>query len=101
MTTFTIELDIGLTYLLQSALPLACDRSRDEDSSSWAVQTIVRPLPAPHWDPAATTAFRDVAGKSLMVPPVSVIYRWDMHASQTERQVSSPSANGPPTHAAW
>src|SRR5919106_2107240 len=33
---FTIELDIGLSYLLQSALPLASDRSRDEDSSSWA-----------------------------------------------------------------
>ena len=34
-------LDIGLTYLLQSALPLARDRSRDEDSSSWAVRAIV------------------------------------------------------------
>ena len=33
--TFTIELDIGLFYLLQSALPLASDRSRDADSSSW------------------------------------------------------------------
>jgi len=31
--TFTIELDIGLSYLLQSALPPAGDRSRDEDSS--------------------------------------------------------------------
>ena len=45
--TFTIELEIGLSFLLQSALPLASDRSRDEDSSSWAVQAIVRPLPAP------------------------------------------------------
>ena len=27
--TFTIELDTGLSYLLQSALPLAGDRSRD------------------------------------------------------------------------
>jgi hypothetical protein len=33
-TTFTIELDIGLSYLLRSALPLASDRSRDENSSS-------------------------------------------------------------------
>src|SRR5215216_4452246 len=34
----TIWLDIGLSYRLQSALPLASDRSRDENSSSWAVQ---------------------------------------------------------------
>jgi hypothetical protein len=27
---FTIELDIGLSYLLRSALPLASDRSRDK-----------------------------------------------------------------------
>jgi hypothetical protein len=27
--TFTIELDIGLSYLLQAGLPLASDRSRD------------------------------------------------------------------------
>jgi hypothetical protein len=26
----------------------ASDRSRDENSSSWAVQAIVRPLPMPH-----------------------------------------------------
>ena len=45
---FTIELDTGLSYLLQSALPLASDRSRDNPSSSWAGQAIVRPLPTPH-----------------------------------------------------
>jgi hypothetical protein len=28
--TFTVELDIGLSYLLQSAAPLAGDRSRDD-----------------------------------------------------------------------
>jgi len=44
---FTIELDIGLSFLLQAALP-ASDRSRDENSSSWAVQAVVRPLPTPH-----------------------------------------------------
>ena len=43
--TFTIERDIGLSFLLQAALSLASDRSRDENSSSWAVQAIVRPLP--------------------------------------------------------
>ena len=35
---FTIELDIGLSFLVQAALPPASDRSRDEDSSSFAVQ---------------------------------------------------------------
>jgi hypothetical protein len=45
---FTIELDIGLSFVLQSALLRASDRSRDENSSSWAVQAIVRPLPTPH-----------------------------------------------------
>jgi len=45
---FTIELEIGLSILLQAALPQLSDRSRDENSSSWAAQAIVRPLPAPH-----------------------------------------------------
>ena len=40
--TFTIELDIGLSCLLQAALPLASDRSRDEDSSSWAWRPVRR-----------------------------------------------------------
>ncbi len=34
---FTVELDIGLSFLLQAALPQPSDRSRDENSSSWAV----------------------------------------------------------------
>ncbi|HTE59551.1 MAG TPA: group II intron maturase-specific domain-containing protein, partial [Solirubrobacteraceae bacterium] len=42
----TIEPDIPLCFLLQSALPRASDRSRDENSSPWAVQAIVRPLAA-------------------------------------------------------
>jgi hypothetical protein len=29
------------------------DRSRDENSSSWAVQAILGPLPAPHRDPGS------------------------------------------------
>jgi hypothetical protein len=42
----TLRLDIGL---LPSAVCFAVsDRSRDENSSSWALQAIVRPLPAPH-----------------------------------------------------
>jgi hypothetical protein len=38
VTTFTVELDIGPATFCSPALPLASDRSRDEDSSSWAVQ---------------------------------------------------------------
>ena len=38
---FTVELGIGLSFLLQAALPPASDRSRDEDSSSWAVEPFI------------------------------------------------------------
>ena len=44
---FTIELDIGLLRSAGCSVT-ASDRSRDEDSSSLAVQAIVRPLPTPH-----------------------------------------------------
>ena len=43
----TSELDIGLSFVLRGSAT-ANDRSRDESSSSWAVQAIVRPLPTPH-----------------------------------------------------
>src|SRR5215217_1896978 len=43
---FTIELEMGLSFLLQPALSqLVTDR---ETKLKWAVQAIVRPLPAPH-----------------------------------------------------
>jgi len=43
---FTIELDMGLSFLLQPALSqLVTDR---ETKLKWALQAIVRPLPAPH-----------------------------------------------------
>jgi len=46
-TKFTIELDIGLSFLLQAALPqLVTDREKKR--IVWAVQAIVRPLPTPH-----------------------------------------------------
>ncbi|HWI74071.1 MAG TPA: hypothetical protein VNT55_19075, partial [Baekduia sp.] len=45
---FTIERDIGLSSLVQAALPPASDRSRDENSSSCVVQAIVRPWQTPH-----------------------------------------------------
>jgi hypothetical protein len=45
--TFTLEPDTELSYLLQSALALPSNPSRDNTASSWAVQAIVRPLPAP------------------------------------------------------
>jgi hypothetical protein len=45
---FTLELDIGLSFLLQAALPQLVTDREDENSSSWAVQAIVRPLPTPH-----------------------------------------------------
>ena len=63
--TFTIELDIGLSYLLQAALALAGDRSREENSLSWAVKAIVRPLPAPHRDPGSGTANQDAFQRNL------------------------------------
>jgi hypothetical protein len=44
--TFTVELDIGLTYLLQSALPLLVT---DRETTLIVVGgPIVRPFPAPH-----------------------------------------------------
>jgi hypothetical protein len=44
--TFTVELDIGLTYLLQSALPLLVT---DRETTLIVVDgPIVRPFPAPH-----------------------------------------------------
>jgi len=43
--TFTVELDLGLTYLLQSALPL---RVTDRETTLIVVGgPIVRPFPAP------------------------------------------------------
>lgn len=47
--TFTGESDTRVHLLLQSALPLASDRSRDKGSLSWAAQAIVRPASAPAW----------------------------------------------------
>jgi hypothetical protein len=45
--TYTIELDIELSYLLQTALPQLVPIAR-RNSSLWAVQAFVRPLPAAH-----------------------------------------------------
>ena len=46
---FTTDLDIGFSFLPRAALSAtASDGSRDENSSSCAVQAIVRPLPTPH-----------------------------------------------------
>ena len=50
---FIIELDTGLSFLRQAALAPLRDRSQDDHLSSWAVQAIVRPMPAPHRDPGS------------------------------------------------
>jgi hypothetical protein len=61
---FTIELDIGLSFPSAGCSATASDRSRDENSSSWAVQPIVRPLPTPHCDPGSGTLYGNAPGRS-------------------------------------
>jgi len=70
---FTIRLDNGLSFLLQCFAVI--DRSRDENSSSWAVQAIVRPLPAPHRDlGSGTRSGRRVARSRVLNPVSSAMY---------------------------
>jgi hypothetical protein len=62
---FTIELDTGLPFLLQFAPPLASDRSRDENSSSWALQAIVASV----WEQSLHRPHGSRFGRKAAVPP--------------------------------